>query len=162
MIVTLIIIQNQNKSKNYSYKQSGSLTVFIITHLTRSLNAVTPSFRYHLLSIFWKELRRPDTRGQSWITNAAIQSDPLCFSRQCLCIVVLLRPSCVHVSQPAETWPPLGQSVKTQILIRGWADRTESPGLWTSTFIVKDQQTVVRGSCGVAVGSMQVLQKYNK
>lgn len=80
-------------------------------------------------------------------------SHPFCFSRQRFCVIVFC-PSCVHVSQLIETWSPVGQSVKVQLLLWVWGDRTERTGLWTDPFIVKHQKTIVRRSSGVIVCSV--------
>lgn len=66
------------------------------------------------------------------------------------------------MSQPAEGRPPLGQPAETLLRVRVRAERTESPAVRTSTLVVKDQQAVVRGRRGVAVGGSQVLKKRSK
>lgn len=107
------------------------------------------------------QMSSPEKSDCRPLLSCPVLSDPLRLPRQCLrvVVVVLLRPSRVHVRQPAEGRPPLRQLAETLLRVRVRAERTESVGFRTGALMVEDQQAVERGRCGVAVSGAQVLPK---
>lgn len=151
---------NQQKVFHYSYlnvQHRIFVSSLFHSYLKKIFRIIQKSKLLLCCSSFRCHLLKSPTPGPS----CPVLSDPLRLPRQRLrvVVVVLLRPSRVHVRQPAEGRPPLRQPAETLLRVRVRAERTESVGFRTGALMVEDQQAVVRGRCGVAVSGAQVLPK---
>lgn len=115
--------------------------------------------QFLLIYCFFPEKESKTEAHDWWSAHHVTQREPVEACPGACPGLRLIVPASVHVGQFFEAWPPLAQVIVVLLTTAGRVEWTDRTGRRAAALVIKNQQGVIRGCCGVVIRCSETLQE---